>query len=123
MKYVLFLFGIMVFCTVARGQENAQYIVSFLTGEQLHDKCKDFEQKEGDSHWLAKAAYCDGYIQAHFEALSYEDAVSRSSSPSATQLVAIVNKYLGAHPEKWAWPASGLVRSALVGAFPAPKKN
>lgn len=36
------------------------------------------------------------------------------------QLVAVLKKYLDAHPERWGEPASKLVASALSEAFPAP---
>jgi hypothetical protein len=123
MKHILFLFGVLALGTAAHAQAKTEYVASFLTGEQLHDKCKDSEQEKGDTGVITKVAFCNGYVQAHFEALSYEGVVSPGGSLSGNQLVAVVNKFLSAHPDQWSLPAGGLVRFALVGAFPAPKKN
>ena len=72
---------------------------------------------------LTKVAFCNGYVQAHFEALSYEGVVSPGGGLSGNQLVAVVNKFLSAHPDQWSLPAGGLVRFVLVGCFPCTEEK
>ena len=95
--------------------QTPQFFVLQL-GEDLHHNCKDFDS-EGRAGY--RNGFCEGYIAAHYEDLSpgFDWKSGKIVVPSSEQLVAVVNKYLNAHPELWSKPASDIVRDALFETF------
>jgi Rap1a immunity proteins len=107
---------------------SAQKItISYQVGSALVDRCKDYPviDKTSMPEELPKAGlkmgFCEGYIEAHAEALTYEGKACIGADIDPAQLIAAVNKYLANHPEMWNRGASWLVRNALIQAFPCSK--
>ena len=119
MKRSLILAAVVLTGSLSKAQP-----VSFTTGQHLHEACKDANKDLDDSEKaplrLLNARYCDAYIMASLETLSYEYDLS-IHSVTAAQLAAIVNQYWDQHPEMWGMPASALVRNAFLKAFPGKR--
>jgi hypothetical protein len=100
---------------------------SYQVGSALVESCKDYPviDKTSVSEELPKVevkiGFCEGYIEAHAEALTYEGKACIEADIAPAQLIAVVNKYLVDHPELWNRGASWLVRNALIPAFPCSK--
>jgi Rap1a immunity proteins len=97
---------------------------SYQVGSALVESCKDYPAIDKTSMpdelrtVEAKIGFCEGYIEAHAEALTYEGKACIEVDIDPAQLIAVVNKYLADHPELWNRGASWLVRNALIEAFP-----
>jgi hypothetical protein len=97
---------------------------SYQVGSALVESCKDYPVIDKTSMPKelptveAKIGFCEGYIEAHAEALTYEGKACIEVDIDPAQLIAVVNKYLADHPELWNRGASWLVRNALIEAFP-----
>ena len=100
---------------------------SYQVGSALVESCKDYPVIDNTSmpeelpRVEAKIGFCEGYIEAHAEALTYEGKACIEVDIDPAQLIAVVNKYLADHPELWNRGASWLVRNALIEAFPCSK--
>jgi hypothetical protein len=100
---------------------------SYQVGSALVESCKDYPVIDKTSipeelpKVAAKIGFCEGYIEAHAEALTYEGNACIEVDIDPAQLIALVNKYLADHPELWNRGASWLVRNALIEAFPCSK--
>jgi hypothetical protein len=100
---------------------------SYQVGSALVESCKDYPVTDKTAMPAelpkveAKIGFCEGYIEAHAEALTYEGKACIEADIDPAQLIAVVNKYLTDHPELWNRGASWLVRNALIQAFPCPK--
>jgi hypothetical protein len=118
MKLAMFIVTALFTCGFLEAKEISKDV--YETGQNLHEHCKVRVHSLGQAETLGD--YCLGYVIAHFEALFYEfEFLTLTESPSPTQLVAVVNKYLDEHEEMWAMPASRLVRNAFLKAFPAKR--
>ena len=103
---------------------------TFWTGNQLMDSIKSYERMENGTPSDsikdgASAVFCLAYIKGVVEAsyISLQGVMYEiPSSVEYTQLVAVVSKYLKAHPEEWSQPACVLINMALVDAFPVKTK-
>jgi hypothetical protein len=100
---------------------------SYQVGSALVESCKDYPVIDKTSmpeelpRVEAKIGFCEGYIEAHAEALTYEGKACIEVDIDPAQLIAVVNKYLADHPELWNRGASWLVRNALIEAYPCSK--
>lgn len=66
-----------------------------------------------------------GYVLGVFDALSVRESICLPKGQGKVvsgQLVAIVDKYLVAHPEDWHLTAAPEVQLALTEVFPCPKR-
>jgi hypothetical protein len=95
--------------------------------------CRNFGTIPSDKVEIFKQGTCSGYVIATFEmqveTLQFQrkDRTIRNRAlkpgplpglhSSTEQLVAIVNNYLNAHPERWNEGASVLVQDSLYDAF------
>jgi hypothetical protein len=124
MKSLAVLVFILLLPNIGSAQKTT---TSYQVGSALVDSCKDYPviDKTSMPEELAKAevklGFCEGYIEAHAEALTYEGKACIGADIAPAQLIAIVNKYLTTHPELWNRGASWLVRNALIQAFPCSK--
>jgi len=112
-----------------QGQFTGEKLIIFEDGQALDERCRH----QGEDSFPAGSSpqenlkimgnngYCIGYLIGVTEGVD----VKLWSAPiplKQPQVVAVVSKYLDDHPEKWDQPASALVRSALVEAFPKKKE-
>jgi Rap1a immunity proteins len=124
MKSLAVLFLILLVPNVGSAQKTT---TSYQVGSALVESCKDYPviEKTSMSEELPKVevkiGFCEGYVEAHAEALTYEGKACIEADIAPTQLIAAVNKYLADHPELWNRGASWLVRNALIQAFPCSK--
>jgi Rap1a immunity proteins len=74
--------------------------------------------------------FANGHIMGVIEADSYYSSLWKECSrrdfappagSSIEELVGVVEKYLGTHPESWNLPAVIVIRNALTEAFPCKK--
>ena len=124
MKSLAVLLLILLLPNIGSAQKTT---TSYQVGSALVESCKDYPVIDKTSmpeelpRVEAKIGFCEGYIEAHAEALTYEGKACIEVDIDPAQLIAVVNKYLADHPELWNRGASWLVRNALIGAFPCSK--
>lgn len=90
----------------------------WVSGNSLHKVCADPKDES--------FAYCQGFVTATAEnmiiaaqhAFPYMPCWNPPDGTTSAQLIAIVRKYLEAHPERWQLGAVDLVHEALREAFP-----
>lgn len=89
-----------------------------VSGDELVDGMRSYLKAEKDytkADYLLAGNYM-GYVQGVAEATASDYSLPGGVTPET--LYHIVNDYLEKHPNKWKEPASNLVRSALLEAFP-----
>ena len=124
MKSLAVLLLILLLPNIGSAQKTT---TSYQIGSALVDRCKDYPVIEKTSmpevlpKVEPKIGFCEAYIEAHAEALTYEGKACIAVDVDPAQLIAVVNKYLANHPELWNRGASWLVRNALIQAFPCSK--
>jgi hypothetical protein len=124
MKSLAVLLLILLLPNIGSAQKTT---TSYQVGSALVDRCKDYPVIEKTSmpeelpKVEPKIGFCEAYIEAHAEALTYEGKACIDVDIDPAQLIAVVNKYLADHPELWNRGASWLVRNALIQAFPCSK--
>ena len=118
---------------IAKPQEEGTVLMRLLrfsSGQDLHERCRH----TGEEYFPAGASqqdklqiqsdvgYCDGFIAGVTETVDlkwWDPPVPLKHD----QLMAVVKKYIEAHPEEWDQPGSALVRKALIRAFPPEPKG
>jgi hypothetical protein len=124
MKSLAVLLLILLLPNIGSAQKTT---TSYEVGSALVERCKDYPVTDKTSmpqellKVEVKIGFCEGYIEAHAEALTYEGKACIEADIDPAQLIAVVNKYLTDHPELWNRGASWLVRNALIQAFPCSK--
>ncbi len=124
MKSLAALLLILLLPNIGSAQKTT---TSYQVGSALVESCKDYPAIEKTSmpkelpKVEPKIGFCEAYVEAHAEALTYEGKACIAVDVDPAQLTAVVNKYLAAHPELWNREASLLVRNALIQAFPCSK--
>jgi hypothetical protein len=124
MKSLAVLLLILLLPNIGSAQKTT---TSYQVGSALVERCKDYPVTDKTSvpqelpKVEVKIGFCEGYIEAHAEALTYEGKACIEADIDPAQLIAVVNKYLTDHPELWNRGASWLVRNALIQAFPCSK--
>jgi hypothetical protein len=97
--------------------------LEFYTGAELYAQCS---AQPADADYQPRQARCTGYVIGVSDALQAAQGRGQRASvcirPAATasQLVAAVEQYLEAHPDKRHIAAHDLVDEALSAAFPCP---
>jgi len=95
--------------------------LEFFTGDSLNAQCA---AKSGDADLATKQGRCVGYVvgvsdaQQAGQGLGAAQRVCFPASVTATQMVAAVTAFLGAHPEKRPLAAQDLVVEALSAQYP-----
>ncbi|MBV9996768.1 MAG: hypothetical protein JO127_16305 [Caulobacteraceae bacterium] len=95
--------------------------LEFYTGEDLYAQCS---ANPADADYQPRQARCVGYVIGASDALQAAQGGGRPAmaclqpTNGAPQLVAAVQQYLAAHPEKRRLAAHDLVDEALAAAFP-----
>lgn len=103
---------------------SAGSVPVFLTGNVLLEDLKAFDRWNTLPVTIQdtlSGAMGVGYVLGVYDSLS-GSRVCGPTGATRAQLAAVVEKYLRAHPEQWAFAASDLVESALSGAFPCSKQ-
>jgi hypothetical protein len=79
------------------------------------------ENRASDTDYV-DAGYFHGFVIGTSDA--FDGALfCTPENAKAGQLLAVTNKYIGEHPERWSERASWLVISALKAAFPCAKRH
>jgi hypothetical protein len=96
-----------------------------LTGSDLYQECLD---KSRGIEEIGCLSYVRGFVDGIFSGVAIERLAIGFCPPKeegldATQARLIVEKYLREHPEQLHVQAGLLVGSALIAAFPCPKKS
>ncbi len=101
------------------GQANAQ----IFSGNDLVEDMREVDKYERGHPNLNGVAigFYQGFVAATFDAYDWAGMLCTSGQVTLGQAMAVVSRYLKAHPTKWHLPAVELVRKALQSAFPCPK--
>ncbi len=63
--------------------------------------------------------YCQGLVSGVASYINSEDGADLTApNPSISQLIRVVQKYMNDHPEELSKPATWLIRTSLIKAFP-----
>lgn len=89
----------------------SQEITSFISGEQLYDKCST---PPGDPD----QGYCLGYIAGMSDAFHSAKLLCNSGDVTLGETLALIIRFYRAHPEEQHDLASSLGYAALQRAFP-----
>jgi Ssp1 endopeptidase immunity protein Rap1a len=95
--------------------------LEFYTGEALFTQC---QARPGDADYASHSLRCAGYVlgvsdaQQARQGAGQPERVCLPGAATANQVVATVNAYLQAHPEKRPLAAQDLVIEALGAAYP-----
>src|SRR6202167_4605811 len=124
MKSLAVLLLVLLLPNIGSAQKTT---TSYQVGSALVESCKDYPviNKTSLPEKLPKVevkiGFCEGYIEAHAEALTYEGKACIEADIAPAQLMAGVKKYLADHPKLWNRGASWLAGIALIQAFPRLK--
>jgi len=107
-----------------------------VTGQALHDEWQSYEKFDrndpsiSSSDYFGAGAYM-GYVRGCLDSkdpyfivftgltgASPKDLWELPKDSTAKQMFAVVGRYLDDHPEQWSSPASIVVVTAVVAAFP-----
>jgi hypothetical protein len=117
MKFALFALSTLILLGLP-GTASAD----FQSGNELYAICQDFElvQANSNAHLSVKqmvnASLCAGYVEGVADA-QQGTLYGLSSKATTEQLVDVVFKYLGDHPERRHLGASSLIAVALQRAY------
>lgn len=96
----------------------------FITGANLMEWINEYNQVQVQGQ-LKGSAFNSGALLGHVWTVADDAKFKYFCLPqgvTGVQLVAVIEKYLRANPEKWNHGANLLSAVALMDAFPCPKK-
>ena len=114
MRYILVII-LFLFSTFAQAY--------FVGGNDLVKDMREWKnatQKSPSTNYTEAASYVS-YIKGVYDAYDLNDIICPNNNVTASQVNAVVAKYLGANPKRWSEPAFFLVSDALKSAFPCSK--
>jgi hypothetical protein len=104
------------------------YRVFGPNGNAFIVECKAAVHKVDDPDWQGTkqeahdSGFCSGLVTGVAETMNENEGVDLSDAAiTSQQLVRVVQKYMEDHPELLSKPASWLIRTALIKAFPVHK--
>jgi len=117
-RLILVLSILMIFALAPTQSFCSQFFCFFFSGNDLVSLMREHDRlvagTSGVNH--VKAREYHAYIIGAYDGTS--SFYTRPHDTTQGQIVAIVSKYLKAHPEEWSEPAAELVVKALQEAFP-----
>ena len=99
-------------------------VLSYENGSSLQQACADMDITKSSADDVVKVSedkgLCAGFIEASIAAIDtkFWNPPDDVHGLNLQQAIAVVRKYLAAHPELWTWDASALVKNAIIEAFP-----
>lgn len=92
----------------------------FVTGQSLHEWLVEADAPHASATreqlWTSGLAY--GYVESVTDGPARGKKFCPTNGITGGQMVAVVAKYLTAHPERWNYNANSLVIDSLREAFP-----
>ncbi len=89
---------------------------------QMHDAYKRVSEGHSAERDAADGAQLAGYVQGVIDAWGAINLICVPPGTRVGQVVAMVAKYVEAHPEEWGDDGSVLVERAMLPTFACPKK-
>jgi hypothetical protein len=95
------------------GMSTADAQTSYMDGAELYEWCMEKDQLPANV-----------YIQGAHDGLSFmSDRICVPKGTKATATAVIVCRWLHKHPEKWTYPAGGVVALALLEKYPCQQQD